>query len=58
MRETGELVEIGRADIDEVVQDESRSLMPDDLTEALTIKDFQDVQAFLMMQKQEVVEEE
>jgi len=40
------------------VQDESRSLMPDDLTEALTIKDFQDVQAFLMMQKQEVVEEE
>lgn len=53
IRETGELIYIARADIKEVVQDESKSLMPDDLTEALTIKDFQDVQAYLMMQKQE-----
>jgi putative heme-binding domain-containing protein len=57
MRETGELISIARSDIKEVVADESKSLMPDDLTEALTIKDFQDVQAFLMMQKQESSEE-
>jgi hypothetical protein len=25
--------------------------MPEDLTEAMTVKDFQDVQAYLMMQK-------
>jgi hypothetical protein len=27
--------------------------MPEDLTEAMTVKDFQDVQAYLMMQKRE-----
>ncbi len=57
IRETGELISIARADIKEVVQDESKSLMPDDLTESLTIKDFQDVQAYLMMQKLEEVDE-
>jgi hypothetical protein len=31
--------------------------MPDDLTESLTIKDFQDVQAYLMMQKLEEADE-
>ena len=53
MRDTGELISIARSDIAEVVKDESKSLMPDDLTEALTVKDFQDVQAYLMMQKEE-----
>ena len=57
VRDTGETVVIARADIKEVAIDESRSLMPDDLTESLTIKDFQDVQAFLMMQKLETAEE-
>ncbi|MBT4519426.1 MAG: c-type cytochrome, partial [Halieaceae bacterium] len=53
VRDTGEIIVIAKADIKEIVQDETRSIMPDDLTEALTIKDFQDVQAFLMMQKGE-----
>lgn len=53
MRETGELVTIAKADLKEKRLDESRSLMPDDLTEILTIKDFQDIQAYLMMQKSE-----
>lgn len=57
IRQTGELISIARADIKEIVQDESKSLMPDDLTEALTIKDFQDVQAYLMMQKLEEADE-
>jgi putative heme-binding domain-containing protein len=57
IRGTGELITIARADIKEVVQDESKSLMPDDLTESLTIKDFQDVQAYLMMQKLEEADE-
>ena len=53
MRETGEVVVIARSDIDQLAIDESRSLMPEDLNEAMTIKDFQDVQAYLMLQKQE-----
>lgn len=53
MRETGELVTIAKVDLKEKLLDESRSLMPDDLTEILTIKDFQDIQAYLMMQKSE-----
>lgn len=53
IRDTGEVVFIAKADIQEMLQDESRSLMPDDLNEVLTIKDFQDVQAYLMMQKEQ-----
>lgn len=48
---TGETVTIVKADIQEIGQDEGASVMPDDLTEALTVKDFQDVLAYLMMQK-------
>ena len=48
---TGEVVTIAKADIQDMFQDEGASVMPDDLTEALTVKDFQDVLAYLMMQK-------
>ena len=50
---TGEVSTIARDDIREIGQDEGDSVMPADLTEALTVKDFQDVLAYLMMQKDE-----
>lgn len=48
---TGDVVTIVKSDIKEIKQDKDTSIMPDDLTEALTVKDFQDVLAFMMMQK-------
>ena len=33
--------------------DENASVMPEDLNEAMTVKDFQDLQAFMIMQKAE-----
>jgi len=49
----GEVITIVKSDIKELEQDEAASVMPEDLTEAMTVKDFQDVQAYLMMQKGE-----
>jgi putative heme-binding domain-containing protein len=51
--DTGEVVTFAKSDIKEIAEDEGSSLMPDDLNEALTVKDFQDIQAYLMMQKGE-----
>ncbi len=50
---SGEVITILKSDIKELEQDEVASVMPEDLTEAMTVKDFQDVQAYLMMQKRE-----
>ncbi len=50
---TGEVVTLAKSDIKEITEDKTRSIMPEDLTEALTIKDYQDVRAFLLMQKGE-----
>ena len=47
----GDVETIAKADVKEMVQDPNRSVMPDDLIEALTVKDFQDVLSFLMLQK-------
>ncbi|MCH8177702.1 MAG: hypothetical protein IIC09_05815, partial [Proteobacteria bacterium] len=44
-------ITIAKTDIREIKQDKDTSIMPSDLTEALTVKDFQDVLAFMMMQK-------
>ena len=52
-RATGEVVTIAQADIAEITQDENTSIMPEDMTEALTVKDFQDVLAFMLMLKGE-----
>jgi len=49
----GEVVTIARSDIQELTEDELTSVMPEDLTEALTVKDYQDVLAYLMMLKDE-----
>jgi hypothetical protein len=51
------VVTIARTDIEEITEDEDNSVMPNDLTEALTVKDFQDIQAFLMLQKGEEEEQ-
>lgn len=47
----GEVVTIAKADIKEIKIDTTKSVMPDDLSEALTVKDYQDILSFLMLQK-------
>ncbi len=49
----GEVVTLAKSNIKEISVEEGSSVMPEDLTEALTVKDFQDIQAYLMMQKGE-----
>jgi putative heme-binding domain-containing protein len=49
----GEVVTIAKSDIKEITQDPTRSVMPDDLAEAMTVKDYQDLRAFLLLQKGE-----
>ncbi len=49
----GDVVTIARTDIKTIEQDKGASLMPDDITQALTVKDYQDVLAYMMMQKGE-----
>ncbi|MDH3973707.1 MAG: c-type cytochrome [Deltaproteobacteria bacterium] len=47
----GDVVTISKSDIKESKIDESTSVMPDDLSESLTVKDYQDVLSYLIMQK-------
>jgi putative heme-binding domain-containing protein len=47
----GDVITIEKADIKEIKIDETKSVMPDDLSEAMTVKDYQDILAFLMLQK-------
>ena len=49
----GEVVTIAKTDIKTITQDKNRSIMPQDLLEAITVKDYQDVLAYLIMQKGE-----
>jgi putative heme-binding domain-containing protein len=50
---TGEVVTIATADIKEITADPTASVMPDDLSEAVTVKDYQDLLSFLLLQKGE-----
>ena len=50
---TGDAVSIDKANIKTITKDENASIMPDDLSEAMTVKDFQDLMSFLVMQKGE-----
>ncbi len=50
---TGEEVEIAKADLKAITKNENQSIMPEDLNEAMTVKDFQDVLSFMIMQKTE-----
>ena len=47
----GEVVTIAKSDIKEITQDPTRSVMPDDLSEAMTVKDYQDLRSYLLLQK-------
>jgi len=47
----GEVVTIAKSDIKEIAIDKLKSVMPNDLTEALTVKDYQDLLSFMMLQK-------
>jgi putative heme-binding domain-containing protein len=47
----GDVVTIAKADIKEIKIDDTRSVMPDDLSEAMTVKDYQNILSFLMLQK-------
>lgn len=52
IKATGETVTLLKDELKEITEDKGASLMPVDLTEALTVKDYQDILAYLMMQKQ------
>jgi putative heme-binding domain-containing protein len=52
-RADGEVVTIAKSEIKEITQDPTTSVMPDDLSEAMTVKDYQDLRSFLMLQKAE-----
>ncbi len=47
----GDVVTIAKTDIKEIRADDTKSVMPDDLSEAMTVKDYQDILSFLMLQK-------
>ncbi len=47
----GDVVTLDKADIKEIKIDDTKSVMPDDLSEAMTVKDYQDILSFLMLQK-------
>ncbi len=47
----GDVVTITKDKIKELTIDKNISVMPEDMSEALTVKDFQDVLSFMMMQK-------
>lgn len=50
---TGEVVTIAKADIKSITMNTNASIMPEDLSEAMTVKDFQDILSYLVMQKGE-----
>jgi len=53
---TGDVVTLAKGDIKEIKIDDTKSVMPDDLSEAMTVKDYQDILSFLMLQKPKAAE--
>ncbi|MBI5286207.1 MAG: c-type cytochrome [Deltaproteobacteria bacterium] len=51
-KENGEVVAVPRDKIKEITKDENKSIMSEELIEVITVKDFQDLLAFMMMQKE------
>ena len=49
----GDVVTFAKTDIKTIKVDTTKSVMPDDLSEAMTVKDYQDILSFLMLQKVE-----
>jgi putative heme-binding domain-containing protein len=52
----GDVVTLAKGDIKEIKIDDTKSVMPDDLSEAMTVKDYQDILSFLMLQKPKAAE--
>ncbi len=52
----GDVVTLAKGDIKEIKIDDTKSIMPDDLSEAMTVKDYQDILSFLMLQKPKAAE--
>src|SRR3990167_7953286 len=46
----GEVVKVPKSNIAEIIQ-ESKSLMPEELREYITVKDYQDIVAYMLLQK-------
>lgn len=53
IKANGEKVKVAKTDVKELEQDKGASVMPDNLNEAMTVKDLQDVLAYMMLQKGE-----
>lgn len=53
IRSNGRKVTIAKSDIKEITVDETTSVMPDDMSEMMTVKDMQDLLSYLSMQKGE-----
>jgi putative heme-binding domain-containing protein len=51
MNALGDVETIDKADIKEIRIDDTVSVMPDDISEILTVKDYQNILSFLMLQK-------
>jgi putative heme-binding domain-containing protein len=49
----GEVVTMAKEAVKEIAADPTASIMPNDLSEAMTVKDFQDLLSFLLLQKGE-----
>ncbi len=49
----GDVETLEKTEIKEIAENKDKSIMPEDLTEALTVKDYQDVLSYLVMQKGE-----
>ena len=47
----GDAVAIKKTDIKTITEDKLLSVMPDDLSEEMTVKDYQDVLSYMLMQK-------
>jgi len=52
-KKNGDVVTVAQSDIKTITVDANTSVMPEDLNEAMTVKDFQDLQSFMIMQKPE-----
>lgn len=49
----GQILKAPKSDVKELVLEKNKSIMPDELVEVLTVKNFQDVVAFMLLQKGE-----
>ena len=54
----GDVVTVSKADIKTLTVDKNSSVMPSDITEALTVKEYQDLMSFMVMQKPKEEEKE